>query len=44
MYNLVNNQDLKNNFPEDTEQINEFDYGNDFENIINQSSNEIIQY
>ena len=44
MYNLVNNQDLKNNFTEDTEQINEFDYGNDFENIINQSSNEIIQY
>ena len=35
--------DLKNNFSEDTEQINEFDNGNDFENIINQTSNEIIQ-
>ena len=43
MYNLVNNQDLKYNLSEDTELINEFDYGNDFENIINQTSKEIIE-
>ena len=43
MYDLINNQDLNNNILEDTALVNKLDYGNDFEKILNQSNQEIIE-